>query len=152
MFVPTDLHGHTLFSDGRATPEQYIDFRREIGMRAVAIADHDVLRAVPRGAAAAAAAQMVFIPAVEVTSFIHFGTPDAEQIHILAYYPEAFLRGPRLASTALHRRGLRVEARWRDFVLEWVSSLAEADRLALSAEGPLEALPPGEFPALQSFI
>jgi hypothetical protein len=152
MFVPTDLHGHTLFSDGRATPEQYIDFRREIGMRAVAIADHDVLRAVPRGAAAAAAAGMVFVPAVEVTSFIHFGTPNAEQIHILAYYPDAFLRGPRLAATALHRRGLQVEARWRDFALEWVSSLDEADRVALSAEGPLEALPPGEFPALQSFI
>ncbi|HZF50581.1 MAG TPA: PHP domain-containing protein [Polyangiaceae bacterium] len=152
MFVPSDLHGHTLFSDGRATPEQYVEFRRELGIRAVAIADHDVLRAVPRGAAAAAAAGMVFVPAVEVTSFIHFGTPDAEQIHILAYYPDALLRGPRLAATALHRRGLRVEARWRDFVLGWVSSLEEADRAALSTEGPLEALPPGEFPALQSFI
>src|SRR5688572_10736690 len=118
VYVATDLHGHTLFSDGRATPEEYVDFRRSLGMRAIAIADHDVLRAVPRGAAAAAAAGMVFVPAVEVTAFIHFGTRSAEQIHILAYFPESFLRGPRLKVTALHGRGLRVEARWRDFVLE----------------------------------
>lgn len=152
MYVATDLHGHTLFSDGRATPEEYVEFRRALGMRAVAIADHDVLRAVPRGAAAAAAAGLVFVPAVEVTAFIHFGTERAEQVHILAYFPESFLRAPRLKATALYGRGLRVEARWRDFVLEWLSSLPEADRRALESEGPLEALPPGEFPALQSTL
>ncbi len=35
------------------TPEEYVEFRRSIGMRAIAIADHDVLAGVRRGAAAA---------------------------------------------------------------------------------------------------
>lgn len=154
MYVATDLHGHTAFSDGRATPEAYVEFRRGLAMRAVAIADHDVLAAVPRGAAAAAAAGMLFIPAVEVTSFIHFGTTQAEQVHILAYYPDTFARGPRLKGTALYQRGLRVQARWRDFVLEWMASLGDDDRCALDGDddAPLASLPAAEFPALQSML
>jgi predicted metal-dependent phosphoesterase TrpH len=164
MYVATDLHGHTFFSDGRATPEEYIEFRRGLGMRAVAIADHDVLAAVPRGAAAAAAAGILFIPALEVTSFLHFGTSQAEQVHILAYFPDTFARGPRLTSTALYRRGLRVQERFRDFVLQWVSELGEDDRRALcdagerdgslqdAGERSLEDLQAAEFPALQSMI
>jgi hypothetical protein len=152
MHVPTDLHGHTLFSDGRATPEEYVAFRREIGMRAVAISDHDVLTGVPRGAAAAAAAGMLFIPAVEVTSFFHFGTPRAEQVHILAYYPSAYARQPRLAQTALYRRGLVVAARFRAFVLAWLHDLDEEDRRAIDPEGLLEDTPEGDFPALQSML
>ena len=30
MFVSTDLHGHTYHSDGRATPEEYVEFRRSL--------------------------------------------------------------------------------------------------------------------------
>ena len=55
MFVATDLHGHTSFSDGRTSPEAYVDFRRELGMRVIAIADHDLFAGVRRGAAAASA-------------------------------------------------------------------------------------------------
>ena len=61
MYIATDLHGHTLFSDGRATPEEYVDFRRQQALRAVAISDHDVLAGVERGAAAAARFGMIFI-------------------------------------------------------------------------------------------
>jgi predicted metal-dependent phosphoesterase TrpH len=152
MYVPTDLHGHTLFSDGRATPEGYVEFRREIGMRAIAIADHDVLAGIPRGAAAAGAAGILFIPAVEVTSFLHFGTSEAEQFHVLAYYPSAYARPPRLAETALYRRGLRVAARFRDFVLEWLGDLSEDDRRAVDPDGSLSRADSGEFPALQSML
>src|SRR5262249_42944232 len=58
MYIATDLHGHTHFSDGRATPEGYVDFRRQLGMRVVAISDHDVLAAVERGASAAVQARL----------------------------------------------------------------------------------------------
>ena len=39
MFVATDLHGHTHLSDGRATPEEYGEVRRALGMKAIAIAE-----------------------------------------------------------------------------------------------------------------
>lgn len=152
MYVKTDLHGHTMFSDGRHTPEEYVEFRRALGMRIVAIADHDVLAGVPRGAAAAARSGMIFVPAVEVTAFLHFGTDRAEQLHILAYFPPAFAVPPRLRQTALYQRGLRVQEAWRAFVLAWMDELAAEDREALDPEGALAGTPAGEFPALQSFL
>lgn len=152
MYVATDLHGHTLFSDGRHTPEEYVEFRRSLGMRIVAITDHDVLAGVPRGAAAAARAGIIFVPAVEVTAFLHFGTQQAEQFHLLAYFPPAFTTPPRLRQTALYRRGLAVQARWKAFALAWMDGLGPDDRAALDPSGALSALPAGEFPALQSLF
>lgn len=152
MFIATDLHGHTVFSDGRATPEEYVEFRHRIGMKAIAIADHDVLAGVRRGAAAAAAHGMFFIPGLEVTSFIHFGRPDEEQFHILAYYTARVLEGTQLESSFLYRRGQRVQARWRDFVLEWLRALPAESRSALDPENRFESVHPARFPALQSMI
>jgi 3',5'-nucleoside bisphosphate phosphatase len=150
--IAADLHGHTRFSDGRATPEEYIEFRRSIGMRLCAVADHDVLTAIPAAAWAAQRAQMWFLPAVEVTSFLHFGTGEAEQFHVLAYFPPAFAQPARLHRTALYARGLRVLARWKAFVLDWLLSLPIEDRCALDPEETLGSLPDLEFPALQSII
>lgn len=152
MFVATDLHGHTHFSDGRATPEEYVEFRRQLGMKAIAICDHDVLGAVRRGAQAAERAQMLFIPGMEVTSFLHFGTDRAEQFHVLAYFPSSYLEGFRLESTALYKRGLLVQERWRSFVLAWLHELPTEDREAIDREGELERLPAPLFPALQTMI
>ncbi len=152
MLIPTDLHGHTLFSDGRATPEAYVDFRREIGMRVVAVSDHDVLTAVPRAARAAAEAGILFVPAVEVTAFLHFGTDRAEQFHVLAYFPARFSSLPLLRQTALFRRGERVQAKWKAFVLSWMEGLGEEERRAIDPEGELGGLSPADFPALQSMI
>jgi hypothetical protein len=151
VLVPTDLHGHTLYSDGRATPEEYVELRRLHGFALVAISDHDVLAAVPRGAAAAARAGLAYLPALEVTAFFHFGTERAEQVHVLAYYPPHVAALPLLRRTALWKRGLRVQAKWREFVLAWIASLGADDRAALG-EADLAALPADEFPALQATI
>ncbi|MDF2691668.1 MAG: putative metal-dependent phosphoesterase [Labilithrix sp.] len=152
MFVATDLHGHTHCSDGRATPEEYVEFRRELGMKAIAIADHDVLAAVRQGAAAAEQAGMLFIPALEVTAHLHYGQSGEEQFHVLAYYPHDVLDGPQLESKRFFQRGLLVQARWKELVLEWMSKLGPEDREALDPEGELAKLPPHQFPALQSMI
>ena len=152
MFVATDLHGHTFFSDGRATPEEYVEFRRQIGMKAIAIADHDVLAGVRRGAAAARESGMFFIPALEVTSFLHFGTSQAEQFHVLAYYPAHVLEGYGLEQTFLYRRGLRVQAAWKIFVLEWLHGLTIDEQRAIDPDGELENIPAPLFPALQAMI
>lgn len=150
--IAADLHGHTHFSDGRATPEAFIEFRRSIGMRLCAVSDHDVMAAVPAAARAAQRAGLWFLPALEVTSYLNFGTKEAEQFHVLAYFPPSHAHPSRLFRTALHARGLRVQARWRDFVLEWLDSLAVEERAAISPGGALDALPAAEFPALQSMI
>jgi predicted metal-dependent phosphoesterase TrpH len=152
MFVATDLHGHTYHSDGRATPDEYVEFRRSIGMKAIAIADHDVLAGVRAGAAAAERAGMLFLPALEVTAHINYGESGEEQFHVLAYYTHDVLEGFQLEHTALYRRGQRVQERWKDFVLTWMRALAPEDREALDPGGALERTPPPMFPALQSTI
>jgi len=152
VFVESDLHGHTFFSDGRSSPEEYVEHRRQLAFRAIAVSDHDVLAAVPRAAAAAAAARLLFLPAVEVTSFLHFGTDAAEQFHVLAYFPPGFAVPPRLRATALYRRGLRVQERWRAFALTWLDGLGAEDREAVDPDGALARLPAAEFPALQSMF
>lgn len=39
---PIDLHGHTTRSDGKDTPQEFIDHAVERGMKIVAITDHDI--------------------------------------------------------------------------------------------------------------
>jgi predicted metal-dependent phosphoesterase TrpH len=152
MFVATDLHGHTLHSDGRATPEDYVEFRRALGMKAIAIADHDVLAGVREGAAAAARSNMLLLPALEVTAHLHYGQSGEEQFHVLAYYAHDVLEGFALENTHFYQRGLLVQTRWKELVLEWMRGLAPEDREAIDPEGELERLPPPLFPALQSMI
>src|SRR5262249_29636063 len=147
-----DLHGHTYHSDGRATPEEYVEFRRTMGMKAIAIADHDVLAGVRAGAIAAERAGMLFIPALEVTSHLHYGESGEEQFHVLAYYPHDVLEGFQLEHTHFFRRGALVQQRWKELVCEWMRKLPAEDREALDPEGELEKLHPTQFPALQSMI
>jgi 3',5'-nucleoside bisphosphate phosphatase len=149
MYITSDLHGHTVYSDGRHTPEEYVEQRRAAKILVMAISDHDVLTGVIRGAAAAARARLWFVPAVEVTAFLHHGTPQAEQFHILAYYPPSYATTPRLRHTAMYQRGLRVQQRWREFVLAWLQKLAPEDRAAIDPNEALSRLSPPDFPALQ---
>lgn len=151
MFVSTDLHGHTLHSDGRATPEEYVEFRRALGMKAIAIADHDVLAGVRGGAAAAAAAGMLFLPALEVTAHLSYAQSGEEQFHILAYYPHDVLQGFQLEFKLLYRRGMMVQERWKELVLSWLDAQSGEDREKLGY-AELVNLQAARFPALQSMI
>jgi len=38
-----DLHLHSIFSDGMDTPSQLIDKAEDIGLRAIALTDHDTI-------------------------------------------------------------------------------------------------------------
>lgn len=146
--IPTDLHGHTRLSDGRAEPEHFVAFRAELGMEVIAVSDHDTFAAVPRAAVAAEQLGVTLVPAMEVTSFIHFGTPKAEQIHILAYFPP----GHALGETALGDRAVRVSRRWRELCLEWLTNLGEEHRYYLDPDRTLADLRGTEFPQLQDFL
>ena len=150
--VPTDLHGHTRFSDGRAEPEDYVAFRAELGMTVIAVSDHDSFAGVPRAATAARELGVTLVPAMEVTSFIHFGTPRAEQIHVLAYFPPERALDGSLGETALGARAVAASRRWRELCLGWLSALPEEHRYFLDPERSLAGLYGTEFPQLQDFL
>jgi 3',5'-nucleoside bisphosphate phosphatase len=147
-FVATDLHGHTRLSDGRAEPEHYVHFRAELGMEVIAVSDHDTFAAVPRAAVAAAELGVTLVPAMEVTSFIHFGTPRCEQIHVLAYFPP----GHDLGSTRLGARAVAVCRAWRELCLAWLTALPEEQRWYIDPDRKLAELHGTEFPQLQDFL
>lgn len=150
--VPTDLHGHTRFSDGRAEPEDYVGFRAGLGLEVIAVSDHDTFAAVPRAAEAARALDVTLVPAMEVTSFIHFGTPRAEQIHVLAYFPPERALDGSLAHTRLGARAVEVCHRWRELCLGWLTALPEDQRWFVDPDRRLASLRGTEFPALQDFL
>jgi len=150
--IATDLHGHTRFSDGRAEPEDYVAFRANLGMQVIAVSDHDSFAGVPRAAAAARELGVTLVPAMEVTSFIHFGTPRAEQIHVLAYFPPERALDGSLATTTLGNRAVAVSRRWRELVLAWLTSLPEEQRWYIDPDRALGRLHGTEFPQLQDFL
>lgn len=149
--VWTDLHGHTFYSDGLASPGAYARARAEAQVPVIAVADHDHFGAVRAVHEAAAPLGLTVFPAAELTALLHPGTDRVEQLHVLAYFPPSFLEGDRLERTALFRRGLEVQEAWRRFVLDYYRSLDQAGRWALG--GPaLELVPAPDFPGLQSLI
>jgi 3',5'-nucleoside bisphosphate phosphatase len=150
--IATDLHGHTRFSDGRAEPEDYVAFRASLGMQVIAISDHDSFAGVPRAAQAARTHGVTLVPAMEVTSFIHFGTPRAEQIHILAYFPPERAFDGSLGKTLLGARAVAVSRRWRELCLEWLTSIPEEQRYFIDPLRSLANLRGTEFPQLQDFL
>ncbi len=161
MWIATDLHAHTYFSDGTASPEAVIEDRAAAGLAVVAISDHDMLAGVSAAARAAHSRDLCLLPAMEATAFFHFGQSNAEQVHILAYFPLHMLTDDRLSQTFLYRRGLRVQGRWRDFVCSWLDDLQHDDRHAISQPNPddkrdgvraLQDVPASSFPGLQILI
>jgi predicted metal-dependent phosphoesterase TrpH len=75
-----DLHSHTKFSDGSATPAELIGFAASAGARAVAITDHDTLDGLPGGRRAAQECGIEFVDGVEISADFQPGT-----MHILGY-------------------------------------------------------------------
>lgn len=78
-----DLHTHTTASDGALAPGALVERAHELGIRTLAVTDHDTLAGVPAAAAAAAARGMEFLPGIEITA-VHRG----RDVHVLAYFLE----------------------------------------------------------------
>ena len=85
-----DLHNHTTFSDGELTPKQLVQTAKSIGLRAVAITDHDTIDGLPEGLIEARKIGIDFICGVEIT--IRFSEPFfSGSVHLLAYFPSSLL-------------------------------------------------------------
>jgi predicted metal-dependent phosphoesterase TrpH len=76
-----DLHAHTTFSDGSATPEELVARARERGARAIAITDHDTVAGIERGCAAAESEGLELIAGIEISADYSPGT-----MHVLGYF------------------------------------------------------------------
>ena len=63
-----DLHLHTYYSDGRASPAEVLRHAASIGLKTVAISDHDSLKAMRESINMAAELGLELIPAIELTT------------------------------------------------------------------------------------
>ena len=66
MEIISDLHTHTIFSDGRWTPEELIEEARNKGIRQIAVADHNNLQAIQRAKVKAKELGINFVSGVEI--------------------------------------------------------------------------------------
>lgn len=78
-----DLHCHTTASDGRHSPTELVQMAAELGLRAIAICDHDSTEGLDEGLAAGRAAGVEVLPAVELSCDVAAG-----ELHMLGYYPD----------------------------------------------------------------
>ncbi|HOE00094.1 MAG TPA: PHP domain-containing protein [Kiritimatiellia bacterium] len=76
-----DLHCHSTFSDGSLTPEQLADEAVKIGLKALALTDHDTVAGLPRFLAAAEGRSFRAVPGVEISVDCAFGV-----MHMLGYW------------------------------------------------------------------
>ncbi|MFQ5903902.1 MAG: PHP domain-containing protein [Candidatus Binatia bacterium] len=81
-----DLHVHTVASDGTLTAREVVRSARDIGLRALALTDHDSVGSVKEGMEAAREAGVAFVSGVELTCLRH-----GKEVHVLGYHvdPEA---------------------------------------------------------------
>lgn len=76
-----DLHTHTTASDGRCTPAELVARASSAGVRVLAVTDHDTLGGCAAAAAACAAAQIEFVPGIEITAVV-----EDTDVHVLGYF------------------------------------------------------------------
>jgi len=79
-----DLHCHSTASDGRLTPAQLVERAKTVGLRALALTDHDTVAGVSSFQAAARATGLEAIAGVEVSADYEKGT-----MHIVGLYVDA---------------------------------------------------------------
>lgn len=97
----TDLHIHTVASDGCWTPERVIVEVQDRAIGLFAIADHDSVASVPRAETLAREAGLAFLRGVEVSASL-----NGHLFHVLAY---GFDLGNEALAGLLHENRARLE-------------------------------------------
>jgi len=97
-----DLHTHTTASDGSLSPADLVDSAVRVGLRALAITDHDTVAGLADGIAAASKAGLPIISGVELSVEDSVG-----RFHLLGYGFDP--SDPALAKALVDLRQLRAE-------------------------------------------
>jgi 3',5'-nucleoside bisphosphate phosphatase len=76
-----DLHLHSTFSDGVKTPTELARMACDLGLKAIAVADHDTVDGIDEALAAGAACGLEVIPSIEFS--VAYGS--YRDVHLLGY-------------------------------------------------------------------
>ncbi len=102
-----DLHTHSTASDGIYSPTELLQRAKDIGLRVLALTDHDSTGGLEEAAQVAAALDIDFIPGIEINTDVAGG-----EVHVLGYFPEyerpAFQAVLKVLRDARERRGQRM--------------------------------------------
>ncbi len=79
--MAVDLHIHSTVSDGTLTPQQIVQEALQIGLYAIALADHDAVDGIEPALQAARGTNLLVLPAVEISTEV-----GNTEVHILGYY------------------------------------------------------------------
>jgi 3',5'-nucleoside bisphosphate phosphatase len=76
-----DLHLHSIHSDGSYTPTELVEMAGNIGLRTIALTDHDTVAGIDEAMRAGQKKGIEVIPGIEFSTF-----RGKAEIHILGYY------------------------------------------------------------------
>ena len=102
-----DLHTHSTASDGLYTPSELLQHAHEVGLRILALTDHDSTAGLEEAAEAAQRLHIELIPGIELNSDV-----GDDEVHVLGYFLEyqrpAFQATLKVLRDARVRRGERM--------------------------------------------
>jgi predicted metal-dependent phosphoesterase TrpH len=127
-----DLHTHSTASDGKLTPTELLATANKLGIKVLALTDHDTLSGLVEAAAEAEKYNIEFIPGIEISAENDPGT-----MHILGYYIDinhvSFNKKLEKLRIARGRRNHRILEKLDElgYPLQWdeVSSLAKGESM-----------------------
>jgi 3',5'-nucleoside bisphosphate phosphatase len=128
-FLMIDLHSHTNFSDGTASPAELLKAARAAGLSALAITDHDTLAGFDVASPLAAGSGAELVCGIELTTQYRKGQERGPTMHVLGYFlreipGEEFRRWLTSISVTRRDRNLELMAKlqaskidisWNDF-------------------------------------
>lgn len=122
---PSDLHMHSVLSDGTELPAQVVEAAQRHGMRTMALTDHDTTAGWSEAAQAATALGMTFLPGMELSAKYEW-----RSVHILAYlfdpnHPGLVAETDRIRDSRLGRAEAMVNNIARDYDLNWDDVIAQ---------------------------
>ncbi len=90
MDIKSDLHLHTTFSDGEFTPRETVRRAEALGIRQIAVTDHDTIAGVGEALAAGEEHGVSVVPGIEVTlRFVR--EYFVGSLHLLVYFSDELL-------------------------------------------------------------
>jgi predicted metal-dependent phosphoesterase TrpH len=122
---PSDLHLHSVHSDGTESPAQVMAAAHRHGLRTAALTDHDTTSGWAEAAEAAASLGMTFLPGMELSA-----RHEWRSVHVLAYLidpDDPGLRAmiERIRASRLDRARIMADRISQDFDLDWDDIVAQ---------------------------